>query len=96
MCRARYVEAELDRVMGRIAKLPVSSDDKSAAVNTVADHWSELTIVHPFRDGNSRTQRFFFDQMLRTSGWAVDWTRIDAAEAHAARYVGAATAAPHF
>ena len=24
MCRARYVEAELDRVMGRIAKLPVS------------------------------------------------------------------------
>jgi len=34
--------------------------------------------------------------MLRTSGWAVDWTRIDAAEAHAARYVGAATAAPHF
>ena len=96
MCRARYVEAELDRVMGRIAKLPVSSDDKSAAVNTIADHWSELTIVHPFRDGNSRTQRFFFDQMLRTSGWAVDWTRIDAAEAHAARYVGAATAAPHF
>ena len=59
MCRARYVEAELDRVMGRIAKLPVSSDDKSAAVNTIADHWSELTIVHPFRDGNSRTQRFF-------------------------------------
>ena len=96
MCRARYVEAELDRVMGRIAKLPVYSDDKSAAVNTIADHWSELTIVHPFRDGNSRTQRFFFDQMLRTSGWAVDWTRIDAAEAHAARYVGAATAAPHF
>ncbi|MHA6601317.1 Fic/DOC family protein [Corynebacterium coyleae] len=96
MCRARYVEAELDRVMGRIAKLPVSSDDKSAAVNTIADHWSELTIVHPFRDGNSRTQRFFFDQMLRTSGWAVDWTRIDAAEAHAARYVGAATADPSF
>ncbi|MDK6493262.1 Fic family protein [Corynebacterium coyleae] len=24
MCRVRYVEAELDRVMGRIAKLPVS------------------------------------------------------------------------
>ena len=96
MCRARYVEAELDRVMGRIAKLPVSCDDKSAAVNTVADHWSELTIVHPFRDGNSRTQRFFFDQMLRASGWAVDWTRIDAAEAHAARYVGAATADPSF
>ncbi|WP_234948194.1 MULTISPECIES: Fic family protein [Corynebacterium] len=96
MCRAQYVEAELDRVMKRIAKMPVSATDKEAAVRTVADHWSELTIVHPFRDGNSRTQRFYFDQMLRAAGWSVDWTRIDASQAHAARYVGAATADPSF
>lgn len=96
MCRAQYVDAELDRVMGRIAKMPPSSSDIESAVRTVADHWSELTIVHPFRDGNSRTQRYFFDQMLRAAGWAVDWTRIDATEAHAGRYVGAATADPTF
>ena len=96
MCRAQYVDTELDRVMSRIAKLPPSSSDIESAVRIVADHWSELTIVHPFRDGNSRTQRYFFDQMLRAAGWAVDWTRIDATEAHAARYVGAATADPSF
>lgn len=96
MCRAQYVEAELDRVMKRIAKMPASATDKESAVRTVADHWSELTIVHPFRDGNSRTQRFYFDQMLRAAGWSVDWTRIDASQAHAARYVGAATADPSF
>lgn len=91
MCRAEFVDAELDRVMEQIAQQPVSTTDKAAAVATVADHWCELTIVHPFRDGNSRTQRFFFDQMLRAAEWAVDWTRIDASQAHAARYVGAAT-----
>ena len=96
MCRAQYVDTELDRVMSRIAKLPPSSSEIESAVRTVADHWSELTIVHPFRDGNSRTQRYFFDQMLRAAGWAVDWTRIDATQAHAARYVGAATADPSF
>lgn len=96
MCRAQYVSDELDRVMSRIAEMPVSTTDIDAAVRTVADHWSELTIVHPFRDGNSRTQRFFFDQMLRAAGWEVDWMRINAAEAHAARYVGAATADPSF
>lgn len=96
MCRAQYVEAELDRVMKRISKMPASATDKESAVRTVADHWSELTIVHPFRDGNSRTQRFYFDQMLRAAGWSVDWTRIDASQAHAARYVGAATADPSF
>lgn len=96
MCRAQYVDAELDRVMKRIATMPICTTDKEAAVRTVADHWSELTIVHPFRDGNSRTQRFFFDQMLRAAGWSVDWTGIDASQAHAARHVGAATADPSF
>ncbi|MEY8567147.1 Fic family protein [Corynebacteriaceae bacterium 7-707] len=65
-------------------------------MRTVADHWAELTMVHPFQDGNSRTQRFFFDQMLRNAGWSVDWTRINAERAHAARYVGAATVDPSF
>ena len=39
---------------------------------------------------------FYFDQMLRAAGWSVDWTRIDASQAHAARYVGAATADSSF
>ena len=91
MCRADFVDSELDRVMKQISEVPVSQNDKATAVNTVAEHWSELTIVHPFLDGNSRTQRFFFDQMFRSAGWTVDWTQVNAAEIHAARYVGAAT-----
>lgn len=96
MCRAEYVEDELARVMRGIARRPPSRDDKAEAVRTVADHWCELTIVHPFRDGNSRTQRYFFDQMLRSAGWIVDWTGVNSAHAHAARYVGAATADPSY
>lgn len=91
MCRAQYVDQELDRVFRDIAKHPPSTSDVDAAVATVADHWAELTMVHPFRDGNSRTQRFFFDQMLRHAGWSVDWTLVSAEQVHAARYVGAAT-----
>ncbi|MFZ2274850.1 Fic/DOC family protein [Corynebacterium variabile] len=91
MCRAQYVDQELDRVFRDIAKHPPSISDVDAAVATVADHWAELTMVHPFRDGNSRTQRFFFDQMLRHAGWSVDWTLVSAEQVYAARYVGAAT-----
>ncbi|MGP5584837.1 Fic/DOC family protein [Corynebacterium casei] len=90
MCRAQYVDRELDRVFRDIGRRPPSSTDVDAAVATVAEHWSELTMVHPFQDGNSRTQRYFFDQMFRSAGWAVDWTRINADRVHAARYVGAA------
>ncbi len=91
MCRAQYVDRELDRVFRDIGRRPPSPTDVDAAVAAVAEHWSELTMVHPFQDGNSRTQRYFFDQMLRSAGWAVDWTVINADRVHAARYVGAAT-----
>lgn len=96
MCRAQFVDKELDRVLRDVDRKPPSDTDLDAAVRTVADHWSEMTMVHPFQDGNSRTQRYFFDQLLRHSGWTVDWTRINAEQVHAARYVGAATVDPSY
>lgn len=78
MCRAQFVDRELDRVIRDIARRPPSVTDIDAALATVADHWAELTMVHPFRDGNSRTQRYFFDQLLRNARWSLDWTRINA------------------
>ena len=91
MCRAAYVDQELDRLFRRIEQSPPSATDRETALNMVAEHWGELTIIHPFLDGNSRTQRYFFDHMLRHAGWSLDWRRIVAAEVHAARYVAAAT-----
>ena len=91
MCRAAYVDQELDRLFRRIEQSPPSATDREAALRTVAEHWGELTIIHPFLDGNSRTQRYFFDHMLRHAGWSLDWGRMVAAEVHAARYVAAAT-----
>ena len=57
MCRAAYVDQELDRLFRRIEQSPPSAMDREAALRTVAEHWGELTIIHPFLDGNSRTQR---------------------------------------
>lgn len=85
--RPQFLRNELDRVFTQIAAEPPSTTDQDAATDTIAAHWSELTLVHPFRDGNSRSQRVFFDQMFRHSGWAVDWADVNAAAAHAARHM---------
>lgn len=85
--RPQFLADELNRVFRQIAAHPLSASDSDAATDTVAAHWSELTLVHPFRDGNSRSQRVFFDQMFRDAGWAVDWADVDAAAAHAARHM---------
>ncbi|MDV8002195.1 Fic/DOC family protein [Rhodococcus sp. IEGM 1408] len=85
--RPQFLREELDRVFHQIATRPPSTTDSDAATDTIAAHWSELTLVHPFRDGNSRSQRVFFDQMFRHAGWAVNWAGVDAAAAHAARHM---------
>jgi cell filamentation protein len=87
-CRAAFLPQELDRVFTDIANNPLSTTDKDAAVDTAAAHWQELTLLHPFRDGNSRSQRVFVDQMLEDAGWRVDWNNVDANAAHAGRHMG--------
>lgn len=85
--RPQFLTDELDRVFTQIAGQSPSTTDRDAATDTIAAHWSELTLVHPFRDGNSRSQRVFFDQMFCHYGWALDWADVDAAAAHAARHM---------
>lgn len=87
-CRAAFLPQEVDRVFADIAKNPLSTTDRGAAVDTAASHWQELTLLHPFRDGNSRSQRVFIDNMLDDAGWQIDWTHVDANATHAARHMG--------
>lgn len=60
---------------------------KERAVDRLAYHWGETTFRHPFRGGNSRTQRVFFDELLKFSGWTIDWQKVQASAVQAARYV---------
>ncbi len=32
--------------------------------------------VHPFREGNGRAQRAFWDRVARDAGWYLDWTGV--------------------
>lgn len=87
-CRAAFLPQELERVFDGIANNPLSKTDKDAAVTTASEHWQELTLLHPFRDGNSRSQRAFIDHMLEDAGWRVDWTNVNADAVHAGRHMG--------
>jgi cell filamentation protein len=38
----------------------------------------EVNAVHPFREGNGRAQRAFFEQLARDAGFTLDWQHLDA------------------
>jgi cell filamentation protein len=37
-----------------------------------------VNAVHPFREGNGRTQRAFFEQLAADAGYTLDWQHLDA------------------
>ena len=42
-------------------------------LDRITHYFAEVNAIHPFREGNGRTQRAFFRQLSREAGWAIDW-----------------------
>jgi cell filamentation protein len=47
-------------------------------INRLTFYTSELNVLHPFREGNGRTQREFLRCLALESDYLIDWTRVDA------------------
>jgi cell filamentation protein len=92
------IPGELDRVFTDInSGVYVNRHSHEAFVHDLAGHWGDLTSVHPFVDGNSRTQRVFFDQLARDVGWAIEWRELSVDAVQAARnfaYIDGGTSSP--
>lgn len=46
-------------------------------VDRVAHYFAEVNAIHPFREGNGRTQRAFFRQLSAAAGWTINWSGLD-------------------
>jgi len=53
--------------------------DREVFVARLAHYLGEVNAVHPFREGNGRTQRAFFEQLARRAGYTLEWQHLDAA-----------------
>lgn len=49
-------------------------------IQKIADFYCELNVVHPFREGNGRAQRIFFEHLLAHNGYGVNWGLIESPE----------------
>ncbi len=43
-------------------------------VDRLTHYFAEVNAIHPFREGNGRTQRAFFRQLCRDAGHPIDWS----------------------
>jgi cell filamentation protein len=48
-------------------------------IDRLTFYLGEVNAIHPFREGNGRTQRAFFEQLTRDAGCTLNWQHLDAA-----------------
>ena len=53
--------------------------DREPFIARLAYYLGEVNAVHPFCEGNGRTQRAFFEQLARDAGFTLAWQHFDAA-----------------
>lgn len=76
--RAEFFRHGLDDVFGMLAAedyLTGLSADEFA--ERLAERWGYLTMTHPFRDGNTRSQSAYVDRLAVRAGHPIDWRRIE-------------------
>ncbi len=58
-------------------------------IERLAYFYDQLNYIHPFREGNGRTQRIFWTRIARDAGYEINWDRIVGEENDEASRLGA-------
>src|ERR1700722_1581928 len=47
--------------------------DRAHFIDRLAYHYDQVNYIHPFREGNGRVQRVFWNRIAVAAGWQLDW-----------------------
>ncbi|MCX5382341.1 Fic family protein [Streptomyces sp. NBC_00083] len=80
-CPSRNLVPFGDEVFGRLASGGyLRGLGRTEFVDALADLYGDLNALHPFREGNGRTQRAFLAQLAADAGYELRWAGLDPAE----------------
>jgi cell filamentation protein len=71
------IEVEVNRLFAALERENLPSLNRDQIVARLAHYFGELNVLHPFREGNGRTQKLLFDEIVRRAGYAIDWAKMD-------------------
>lgn len=77
-CHPQHLVATADDVFARLARdRHLRGRDRTAFVDGLTALLAEVNALHPFREGNGRTQRAFLAQLARDAGYRIRWAELD-------------------
>lgn len=76
-CLVQFIEIQFDNLYRNLKKENFLADitDKKEMSIRLAYYLGELNMIHPFREGNGRTQRIYIEQLCQNNGrFEIDFT----------------------
>lgn len=80
-CHSQFIERYSERIFNDLEGenwlkgLPLD-----AFCERLAEHYCEINMIHPFREGNGRVQRILFEHLALSAGYELDWGTINQRE----------------
>ena len=77
-CLPQHLESYGADIFGRLAAADwLRGLAREAFITGLAGFLADVNALHPFREGNGRTQRAFFSQLAHDAGHHIDWVRME-------------------
>ena len=77
-CLPQHLRSYAADVFGRLAAADrLRGLPRDRFVTKLAEFLADVNALHPFREGNGRTQRAFFSQLAHDAGHHIDWVRMN-------------------
>jgi len=80
-CRPEYIQHEADKLFNILGNADYFQNiSLSALIAKIAEFYGDLNIVHPFREGNGRSQRILFEHIIVNCGYKISWANVNKEE----------------
>lgn len=78
-CNGQFIPNEANRIFSSLEKQNYFKNCKNIdeLAKNLAEFMGDLNALHPFREGNGRTQRIFINQLAQNAGYKLDLRLID-------------------
>lgn len=77
-CLPQHLESFAVDIFGRLARTDhLRGVNRDEFVDQAAALLADINALHPFREGNGRTQRVFLGQLARETGYPIRWAAMD-------------------
>jgi cell filamentation protein len=78
---ADQLELYSEEILGQVRAANMFAGwDRAGVVEHLSYTMQAINIIHPFREGNGRTQRILSEHIAEHAGYVLDWHRIDPEE----------------